>query len=355
MLPPSLRGGRLVVHLAEKQYLCTLNMRVKKEAAEVEHYLVAFVKEWSLPVAITFGTLCYLLFSSVELLRPIGDVAGPLLKESLPYGMFLILYVTFCKIRLHDMQPRWWHLWLQLSRLAMALVLVGVMLWTDSPRVKLIVEGAFVCVICPTAAAAAVLTDRLGGSLASLTLFTILDNIIVSIVIPMLFPVVEKGVDVPFVVMMLEVLRNVTAVLVGPLLLALLTRRLLPRLCAAICSVRNFGFYMWCINLSIVTGLTIHNIMCSAVAFGTLLWLLLLPLPVALVLFATGKSLGRPYGDNISAGQALGQKNTVVAIWLTVTFLNPLAAVAPGAYVIWQNIINAWQLWYKEKYGYVKW
>lgn len=34
--------------------------------------------------------------------------------------------------------------------------------------------------------------------------------------------------------------------------------------------------------------------------------------------------------------------------------LNPLAAVAPGAYVIWQNMVNAWQLWYKGKYGKLK-
>ena len=45
----------------------------------------------------------------------------------------------------------------------------------------------------------------------------------------------------------------------------------------------------------------------------------------------------------------------VVGIWLTISFLNPLAAVAPGAYVLWQNMVNAWQLWYKEKYGKLKW
>ncbi|MEE3416467.1 MAG: transporter, partial [Prevotella sp.] len=63
----------------------------------------------------------------------------------------------------------------------------------------------------------------------------------------------------------------------------------------------------------------------------------------------------KPYGDNITAGQALGQKNTVVGIWLTITFLNPLAAIAAGGYLVWQNIINALQIRYKEKYGYLKW
>ena len=68
-----------------------------------------------------------------------------------------------------------------------------------------------------------------------------------------------------------------------------------------------------------------------------------------------GKSIGHCYGESISAGQALGQKNTMVGLWLTITFLNPTAAVAPCAYVIWQNMVNSWQLWYKEKYGKLKW
>ena len=56
-----------------------------------------------------------------------------------------------------------------------------------------------------------------------------------------------------------------------------------------------------------------------------------------------------------AGGQALGQKNTVIGIWLMLSFLNPTAVIAPCAYVIWQNLINAVQLWYKGKYGYLKW
>lgn len=317
--------------------------------------IVTFIKRWSLPVAICAGTLIYLLFSHVTPLIPVGDTVGPLLVDFLPYGMFLILYVTFCKIELRDMRPRLWHLWLQLIRVGTACLLAWVITMTPSPTQKLILEGVFICVICPTAAAAAVVTEKLGGSIASLTIFTIIDNLVTSVTIPLLFPLVEKEADIPFLATSLAVLRNVTVVLVAPLVLALLTRRIAPRLNARICRTRNFGFYMWCVNLAIVTGVTIHNILFSSVSHTTLLWLLMLPLVVTLLLFATGKAVGRRYGENISAGQAMGQKNTVVAIWLTVTFLNPLAAVAPGAYVIWQNMVNSWQLWYKEKYGCVKW
>lgn len=317
--------------------------------------IIKFIKKWSLPVAICLGTVLYLLFSRVEALVPVGDAVGPVLVDFMPYGMFLILYVTFCKIKMHDMRPRAWHLWLQLARFAISGALVWAITLAPNPTVKLILEGAFVCVICPTAAAAAVVTEKLGGSIASLTVFTIIDNVATSLIIPLFFPMVEKDADIPFLLTSLQVLRNVSTVLVAPLLLALLTRRFAPRINERICRTRNLGFYLWCVNLAIVTGLTVHNIIFSSVSHHTLLWLLMLPLVVAVGLFALGKSVGRPYGESISAGQALGQKNTVVAIWLTVTFLNPLAAVGPGAYVIWQNMINAWQIWYKEKYGKVKW
>lgn len=317
--------------------------------------IIRFIKRWSLPVSILVGTLTYLVFSHVTPLIPAGDTIGPWLVDFLPYGMFLILYVTFCKIELRDMRPRRWHLWLQFIRVATACLLAGIITMTTSPTLKLILEGVFICVICPTAAAAAVVTEKLGGSIASLTIFTIIDNLVTSLTIPLLFPLVEQEADIPFIQTFLAVLRNVTVVLVAPLILALLTRRVAPRLNARICRTRNFGFYMWCVNLAIVTGVTIHNILHSSVSHTILLWLLMLPLVVTLLLFATGKAVGLRYDENISAGQAMGQKNTVVAIWLTVTFLNPLAAVAPGAYVIWQNVVNSWQLWYKEKYGRVKW
>lgn len=317
--------------------------------------IIAFIKKWSLPVAICFGTAVYLLFSQIEAIAPVGDAVGPLLTAFLPYGMFIILYVTFCKIKLHDMQPRRWHLWLQLTRIGLSCLLVWTITMTTSLSTRVILEGVFICIICPTAAAAAVVTEKLGGSIASLTVFTIIDNLATSIIIPLLFPLVEKEAHIPFIATSLAVLRNVTIVLVAPLALALLTRKLAPRLNERICRTRNVGFYLWCVNLAIVTGVTIHNIIHAEVSHHTLIWLLILPLGVTIGLFAIGKATGRPYGESISAGQAMGQKNTVVAIWLTVTFLNPLAAVAPGAYVIWQNTVNSWQIWYKEKYGRVKW
>lgn len=302
-----------------------------------------------------FGMAVYILFTTVSPLVPVGKALAPCVTGILPVVIFLMLYVTFCKIDTANLRPRAWHFWLQGIRTALSALLVAVIAFVDDPELKLILEGVFICVICPTASAAPVVTEKLGGSIASLTVYTIIANVVTSIIIPLFFPMVEKGADISFTFAFLMILKRVVTVLLLPLCLALLTRRFLPRFADLVKRQKNLAFYMWAFNLSIMMGLTLHNIMNSDVSGGTMAYLVILPLFVTFILFSIGKGVGRCYGESISAGQALGQKNTMVGLWLTVTFLNPTAAVAPCAYVIWQNLVNAWQLWYKEKYGKLKW
>lgn len=316
----------------------------------------SFFRKFALPCSLVLGALGYLIFANVPFLQPLGDAVGPRLVELMPVVLFALLYVTFCKIEIKEMKPKAWHFVLQLIRTSLALLMViAICLFGKNYEAKVILEGAFICFICPTAAAVAVVTEKLGGSIGSLTTYTVIANIFTMIIIPSLFPMVEKGADVSFLYMSMMVFRNVTTVLVVPLLLALLSRKFLPRFVDKVKSVKDLGFYMWCFNLTILMGETVRNILHATVSGWILALLLFVPLLVCLIQFAIGKAVGRHWDASISGGQALGQKNTIVGIWLTLTFLNPLAAVAPGAYVVWQNLVNGWQLWYKEKYGHLKW
>lgn len=318
--------------------------------------VLSFFRKFALPCSLVLGALGYLIFANVPFLQPLGDSVGPRLVELMPVVLFALLYVTFCKIEIKEMKPKAWHFVLQLIRTSLALLMViSICLFGKNYEAKVILEGAFICFICPTAAAVAVVTEKLGGSIGSLTTYTVIANIFTMIIIPSLFPMVEKEADVSFLYMSMMVFRNVTTVLVVPLLLALLSRKFLPRFVDKVKSVKDLGFYMWCFNLTILMGETLRNFLHATVSGWILALLLIVPLAVCLVQFAIGKAVGRHWDASISAGQALGQKNTIVGIWLTLTFLNPLAAVAPGAYVVWQNLVNGWQLWYKEKYGKLKW
>ena len=318
--------------------------------------VLGFIKKNSLFLSMATGALVYELFSHNSCLDSISYTIGPLLLEWLPIGLFLLLYSTFCKIKISEMKPRTWHFVIQLIRTSLAAFMVLLIyLFSNYADVKLVLEGIFICIICPTAAAVVVVTEKLGGSIGSLTMFTIIANMVTMIIIPLFFPIVERGADITFLSAMLMILRKVTMVLVVPLFLALLSRRYIPNFVCQLNKHKDIGFYIWCFNLSIVTGITLHNIHQSSIS-GWVMWpLLTAPLLVCLIQFSLGKWVGSFWNDSISAGQALGQKNTVVGIWLTLTFLNPLAAIAPGAYVLWQNLVNVWQIGYKDKHGYVKW
>ena len=53
--------------------------------------------------------------------------------------------------------------------------------------------------------------------------------------------------------------------------------------------------------------------------------------------------------DAITAGQALGQKNTGFLIWLGYSYMTPVTSVAGGLYSVFQNCINSFELYQKEK------
>ena len=67
------------------------------------------------------------------------------------------------------------------------------------------------------------------------------------------------------------------------------------------------------------------------------------------VQFYAGRVVGRHYGDPISGAQGLGQKNTVLAIWVATSYVSALASLAPAAYILWQNIFISWQLYRKTR------
>ena len=111
----------------------------------------------------------------------------------------------------------------------------------------------------------------------------------------------------------------------------------------------SLSFYMWAVSLTIVTGITVRNIAHSHASLGFLLWIALMSLIVCLVQFYLGWKVGNRWGARLEGGQALGQKNTAFAIWIASLYLNPVSTVAPGCYILWQNLINSIELYFSPK------
>ena len=303
------------------------------------------LKDWTLPVAMLAGTLVYFLFVWIPLLEPLKPFVRSVIDYLTPTLIFVMLFVTFCKVSPRELRLRRWHVWLSVFQV-IACVAVYYLL---APFDKIVAQAAMVCVICPTATAAAVITGKLGGSSASLTSYTLLSNLLTTIIVPVIFPMVEPHAGIGFFISFLLILAKIFPLLICPFLAACVMRYVFPKLNARITSLRDLAFYLWAISLAIVTGETVRSLMTSHADPNVELWIALACLVICCLQFFLGKTIGSRYNDRISAGQALGQKNTVLAIWMAYTFLNPLSSVGPGSYVLWQNIINSYQLWKKRK------
>lgn len=312
--------------------------------------MLKFFKTWTLPISMLTGTVLYFIFANVSILEPTKPFVRSVVSYLTPFLIFAQLLLTFCRVSWRELMPSPWHGWLLLFQ-AVSSVLIATLLMTlpMSSNYKEVFEGAMVCLICPTATAAAVITGKLGGSASSLTTYTLLSNLLTAVAVPLIFPLVEPHAGLGFLSAFFMILGKVFPLLLFPFILAYLLRLLLPPVHRFLLGLHDMAFYLWAVALAIVTGQTVKSLMNSEAEVGVEIWLALAGLITCAVQFYLGKRIGTKYNDRISAGQALGQKNTVLAIWMAYTYLNPLASVAPGSYVLWQNIFNSWQLWKKRR------
>ena len=103
------------------------------------------------------------------------------------------------------------------------------------------------------------------------------------------------------------------------------------------------------IALSIAIATTTKSIIHSPISIYYETGIALISLACCAIQFYIGKKIGKKYNASITAGQSLGQKNTVFAIWMGYTFMTPATSIAGGFYCIWHNAYNSWQLYRKDK------
>lgn len=283
-----------------------------------------------------------------------GALAYPLLihiRFLMPYLLFLILLITFSKISFKDLRYEPLHGWLLFIQLAGSILLFAALY----PFNKYIAESAMLCLIAPTATAAAVVTGKLGGSVSCLTAYTILSSILTAIMVPLFFPFVASlppdidiHTDNNFFVSVFRILSRVFPIIILPLILAWFIRHFIPKLHSQMLKISGASFYLWGISLTIVTAVTVDTLIKNTDKGVIEVLTILIGLVTCCLQFYLGKRIGSRYNERISGGQGLGQKNTILIIWISQVYLNPVASLAPCSYVIWQNILNSWQLWKKN-------
>ena len=323
-----------------KSSLCSLMMSIKQ-----------FVKDWTLPVAIAVGTIVYLTFYFVPQLDAAGETLGAVVDTIFPMMVFCTLFSTFCRIDFHQMKPHRWHVGVLLAQVLLVALNVWIIFCVEASfEQKILWESVLTCIIGPAATAAPVVTAKIGGNINTMTAFVVLSSFASALMIPAVFPLLERGSHLTFWSAFIIILEKLAMVLIAPRALGWYMQQFAKRVCAWIVSIPDLSFYLWSVQLSVTSGVTVRNIVHSDAGLPVLLMIATMSLILCFVLFLVGRSIGRHLGDEIDGGQALFQKNTALSIWVAYTYLNPVASVGAGCYVLWQNIINSLELWeYRKK------
>ncbi len=294
------------------------------------------------------------------------------LAPTLPWLIFFMLFFTFCKVNPLDLRLHKWHWIVLVTQITLSIATyIGIYRLTEN---RYLAQGLMLCFIMPTATAAPIIAGKMGGSIQNLTTFTLLSNFATTLIVPALFPLVNPMAEKAFWPAFTLILSHITPLLLGPFLLAWLVRLIYQKRTKKefILSTRIavVPFYLWVASIIVLTSVVTETVL-STFTFhlSTILFLLACSFFICLLQFGLGKligyylpapSKGRDYQDvlinpaaapttmagvsSITAGQAFGQKNTSLGVWMANTYLDPMASLGAAAYIIWQNIFNSLQL-----------
>ena len=288
-----------------------------------------------------------------SLAMPLGMVIGALLCRQImwvdtatrgmltPTFIFTMLFFTFCRVDARKIRFSMMHLWLLLFQIAGS---VGVY-YALSAMDIVVAQGAMICILAPVAMAAVVIGGMLGAKIETMVAYSLLCNVAIALYAPFLLHAFGNGECT-----MMQILQRVAPLLIAPFVAGQFCRFALPKVGGWISNHSQISFYIWLASLIVIVGRTTCFIIDhKEVSRQTEIILAVTALVICLLQFGFGRWIGRKYGDRVAGGQSLGQKNTVLAVWLSQAFLDPVSSVAPTAYIVWQNIVNSYQLWLKER------
>lgn len=285
-------------------------------------------KDYALMWAMVFGAVFY------KYLYPLEGI--------IIYTVFIMLTFGYTKVHPKDMKIEPLHYTLFVAQW----ILGGLIYFTVNPFNPILAQGLALITLTPTATSATVITMMLGGSIAFVTSFIIPCNIIIALVAPILLGALYPNAGASYWATVGEILAEVSALLILPLVLVWGLRFTLPKAHDFLARRATYTFYVWVATVAIIAAKTLHTILVSpdltlqktgSYFVATML--------LAMALYFVGQKSGAYFGgQRVSGRQALGQKNTILAIWIAYTFMDPAVGIIPSFYVICQNILNSLEL-----------
>lgn len=290
------------------------------------------VKTIAMPLAMVVGAV---------LCRPLAELEAASLNMLTPMLIASMLFLTFCRIDLRQMRLKWIHLWMLVVQIVGG---VAVFLALRPLLGEVVAQGAMMCVLAPIAMASVVIAGMLGANVAPMVSYSLVCNLVTALVVPPILHLFGNG-TCTFV----EIISRVAPTLIAPFVVAQLLRLVLPRAAEWFARHSSYSFYLWLFSLVLVMGRTTAFIIDTEADSFVEIELALVALILCVAQFRLGRYMGERSGDRVAGAQSVGQKNTILAIWMSLNFLDPISSVAPTAYIVWQNLVNSYQIYRKGR------
>jgi len=311
------------------------------------HIIIRFIKNWTLPISMVMGVISYFVYVNIHALDNTHQQMSDFISLAQPSLIFMMLFLAFCKVKPKELRPHAWQLKLiAVQSISFAILALPILYFPQLPG-RVVIESAMICLICPTATAASVVTTRLQGNASSVISYTCVINLVAALLIPAIVSLIHSNPssNISFIASFSAIICRVFPLLILPLILAFTVRYMLPRLHAFFVRIGYISFYLWAVTLTISIGITTKAIVHSHETIGDYIGIALVSAVTCILQFYLGRTIGRNHQEPIAGAQSLGQKNTAFAIWVSYTFMNPVTALAGGFYAVWHNIYNSYQLY----------
>ncbi len=283
-------------------------------------------------------SLLILVSITVGTLLPYGHQFVYLIK----YTLMTMLFFAFLNIRFQPSMLRKAHLYLLAVNVIIPLVLYVIIKPFDHTMALL----AFVLGICPTAAAAPVVGQFMRTDITFITTSVLLTNPFVAVIIPLILP---SLLPVTTEISTMDVLLPVLMVVGIPLVLSFLIKNVSSAATDYLLRFKMISFYLFLLNVWIGSGKATHFILHENThAIEVILSTAAVTAAICLIQFQTGMRLHLGNAP-LASGLALGRKNTMFGLWLALTFIEPVVAMGPIFYILFQNLFNTYQIYLVEK------
>ena len=205
--------------------------------------------------------------------------------------------------------------------------------------------------MAPTATAAPAVVRMRGGDPSIVVSGVVLQHILVGLLLPLWVAVFSAllwssplGIS-PWTIPV-KIMTGTLPLILVPLLLGKGFRHFVPKVADQLVSFRPLSLFLWAVAVFLVVSraradFAGMDIMHGPGAYVKMAVIALISLILCVVQFALGRRLST-WSHKEEGAQILGQKNTILMIWIAGTWFGPWVSLGPLFYVLWQNLYIAW-------------